>query len=66
MTELERIQIEIASLPEQDFKQLKDWIEDKDWEVWDRQIEADSANGKLDFLKREALEAQAKGLLQEL
>ena len=38
----------------------------KDWEKWDKQIEADSKSGKLDFLIAEALEEKEKGTLKEL
>jgi hypothetical protein len=37
-----------------------------DWEKWDRQIEEDSAEGKLDHLIAEAFEAKEKGMLREL
>jgi hypothetical protein len=37
-----------------------------DWEKWDREIEADSAAGKLDFLIEEAKAAKASGTLREL
>ena len=66
MTQLEHIQIEITSLPKQDFVKLRDWIETMEWEEWDRQIKEDSASGKLDFLKREAFEAKAAGKLRDL
>lgn len=66
MTHLERIQTEIAALSKQDFKQLREWIEAREWEDWDRQLAVDAAVGKLDFLKREALDAKAKGQLREL
>ncbi len=38
----------------------------KDWDKWDKQIEADSKSGKLDFLIAEALEEKEKGTLKEL
>ena len=66
MTQLEHIQTEIASLPKQDFVKLRNWIETMEWEEWDRQIAEDSASGKLDFLKREAMEAKATGKLRDL
>jgi len=66
MTQLEHLQTEITSLSKHDFKQLKDWLNAKDLEDWDNQIAADSATGKLDFLKPEALAAKAKGTLKEL
>ena len=37
-----------------------------DWDMWDRQIEADSESGKLDFLVDEALEAHRAGLTKPL
>ena len=66
MAQLEHIQTEIASLPKQDFVKLRDWIETMEWEEWDRHIAEDSASGKLDFLKREAMEAKAAGKLRDL
>ena len=39
MTQLEHIRTEIASLSKHEFMKLRDWIETKDWEDWDRQIE---------------------------
>jgi len=45
---------------------LREWIERMDWEDWERQNAEDSASVKLDFLKREALEAKAEGKLRNL
>jgi hypothetical protein len=39
---------------------------DVEWESWDKEIEADSATGKLDFLVREAAAEKAKGTLKSL
>ena len=50
----------------QDFAKLREWIETRDWEDWDRQIAEDSTVGKLDFLKREAMEAKTAGKLRAL
>ena len=52
-------------------EQIKDHLQSRrldesDWENWDRQIEADSESGKLDFLIAEVLEAKEKGTLKEL
>ena len=52
-------------------EQIKDHLQSRrlselDWENWDRQIEADSKSGKLDFLIAEAFEAKKKGTLKEL
>lgn len=66
MTQVEQIKADIESLPQREFKQLREWFAEKDWQQWDKQIEKDSADGKLDFLRREAMAAKAKGELQEL
>jgi hypothetical protein len=64
--QVEEIQIAIASLPPEQYIQLKDWFSERDWEQWDRQIAADANAGKLDFLMNEALAEKAKGNLREL
>ena len=56
MSRLEKIQQAILALPEAEYKQLRQWFSELDWEKWDREIEADSEAGKLDFLIAEALE----------
>ena len=66
MTLVEKIQADIEKLPEQDFIQLRDWFAEKDWLLWDEQIETDSDSGKLDFLVEEAMTAKKEGTLQEL
>ncbi len=52
---LEQIIFSIESLSNHEFARLRDWIIERDWEKWDRQIEEDSKTGKLDFLTEEAL-----------
>lgn len=60
------IQRAILVLPEVEFAQLREWISELDWEMWDKQIQADSDEGALDFLISEAFEAKEDGALQEL
>ena len=59
------VQRAIFVLPEAEFAQLREWISELDWERWDRQLEADALDGRLDFLIAEALEAKEDGTLQE-
>jgi hypothetical protein len=66
MTQIEAIQAEIESLSSDDFARLREWIAQRDWQHWDRQIERDSAAGKLDFLWEEAQAAKRQGELREL
>ena len=51
----------IISLPKSDYAQLRRWLNEYDWEEWERQIEADSDDGKLDFLVPQATEAKRQG-----
>ena len=66
MSKVNEIKKAIESLPENDYSQLRQWFSEKDWEKWDKQIKTDSAEGKLDFLIKEALEEKAKGKLKGL
>ena len=66
MTQVEQLQKEIDRLSDEEFKQLRRWFAEKDWERWDRQIEADVESGKLDFLLKEAVAAKEQETLQEL
>jgi len=43
MTPVERIQSEIEALSPEDFARLRNWFVEKDWQTWDRQLEADVA-----------------------
>lgn len=66
MTKLEELEMAVASLPEEEYREFRRWFLERDWEQWDRQIEEDSKAGKLDFLVKEALEAQRTGHLKDL
>lgn len=66
MSAITDIQNTILSLSEADYRQLRQWFSELDWENWDRQIETDSNNGKLDFLIAEAFETKDKGRLKKL
>ena len=66
MSKVEQLKSEIEALPKQEFAELVQWLSEKDWQSWDREIEADSDAGKLDFLVREARDAKGKGTLKDL
>ncbi len=66
MTEVERIEEQIKSLDEQAFAQLRQWFIEYDHARWDRQIEAGSASGKVDFLADEALAEHRAGKTRPL
>jgi len=66
MSKLEEIEMAVSALPEKEYAQFREWFFERDWETWDRQIEADSGSGKLDFLVREARDAKDAGRLEIL
>ena len=66
MSKIDELKAEIESLPIEEFAEIFRWLSEKDWERWDKEIEADSQAGKLDFLLREAREEKAKGSLKDL
>lgn len=66
MIQVEQIQAAIEALPREDFERLREWFAEKDWLLWDEQLEADVADGKLDFLFEEAMAAKSQGKLQDL
>lgn len=66
MTGVAEIQQAIMSLTKSDYAQLRRWLNEYDWAEWDRQIEADSAEGKLDSLVSQAAEAKRQGTLKDL
>ena len=66
MSSIAEIQQAIISLTKSDYAQLMRWLNEHDWEQWDRQIEADSEEGKLEFLAYRAREAKRQGALGDL
>ena len=66
MSKVEKLKTEIEGLPKEDFVELARWLSEKEWERWDKEIEADSEAGRLDFLVREALDEKAKRTLKDL
>jgi len=56
MSKIDELKADIEGLPSQEQAELFRWLSEKDWERWDKEIEADSQAGRLDFLVREARE----------
>ena len=63
-----RLEVEsaIRQLPESEVRNLSRWIEDYLYEMWDRQIEADLASGKLDHFIAQAEKDIATNNVKEL
>lgn len=61
MANLEQIEAAILSLSSPELEKLKRWFFDLDYEHWDKQLEQDIAEGKLEALAREAIAEFATG-----
>ncbi|UBF23667.1 hypothetical protein K9N68_18010 [Kovacikia minuta CCNUW1] len=66
MTSLAEIEAAIAKLPEDEARQLADWLQDYLDERWDQQIASDVAAGKLDHLIQQAKSDIAAGQVRDL
>ena len=64
MSKIDELKADIERLPSEELAEL--FPSEKEWEIWDKEIEADSQAGRLDFLVREAHEEKAKGTLKEM
>ena len=54
MSELEELEKRIRNLAPEELAKFRAWFIEFDHLLWDRQIEADAKNGKLDSLVNEA------------
>lgn len=61
MSSVAAIEQAIAQLSPSDFGELERWFQDEINRKWDRQLEADSESGALDFLIKEVEEDLAQG-----
>ena len=66
MTRIEEIEKAVASLPAEEYRRFREWFLELDWAQWDKQIQADSESGKLDFLVKEAIDEKNRGKLRDL
>ncbi len=66
MTRVEALENEILKLDPEEFSTLREWLLERDWERWDRQIEKDAAGGRLDRLFESARKAHREGKSREL
>ena len=63
ITEIEQA---ITQLSPQGYSRLREWIEEFDAQVWDKQIEEDAQSGRLDNLLSEVDEEYNAGLSKPL
>jgi hypothetical protein len=60
------VELAIKQLPENEVRNLAKWLQDYLDEIWDRQIEADLASGKLDSLIAQAEKGIAANNVRDL
>ena len=60
------IQMEIETLPQQEYIKLVKWFSERDWKAWDQELIKDSQSGKLDFLVEEAMNEKKNGQLTDI
>ncbi len=66
MTRVQEIESAIEALSHAEYVKLREWFLERDWEQWDKEIEADANAGKLDFLIAEVHAEMKQGRLREL
>ena len=66
MTQIEILEQNIAELDDDSFAKLREWFIEFDQARWDKQLEADSNSGKLDFLINSALAEHQAGKTRDL
>ncbi len=64
MDRVEEIETAISDLSPEEYRRLADWFRTREQTRWDEQMDQDSAEGKLDFLFREAEHESEQGLVQ--
>jgi hypothetical protein len=55
MATVQSIEQAVSQLSLEELARFRDWFDEFDAELWDRQIEADAESGKLDGLAEQAL-----------
>ena len=61
MSKVERIEQDVQALSPEELAKFRAWFLEYDWAAWDRQLERDVQNGKLDDLAAKALRDHAAG-----
>ena len=66
MTKIEELEKKVEELSPSELSRFREWFATFDAEIWDRQIESDVAEGKLDRLADEAIAAHKRGDSREI
>ena len=66
VTKVEALEREVEKLSPEELAAFRDWFVEYDWQAWDRQIELDAAEGRLDRFAAEALAELDRGETREI
>ncbi|MDA3886843.1 MAG: hypothetical protein PF638_14730 [Candidatus Delongbacteria bacterium] len=66
MTTVQIVENEIEKLSPAELSEFRLWFAEYDSDVWDMQIEADAASGKLDAFAKEAIDEYKSGKVREI
>ncbi|MBF0607465.1 MAG: hypothetical protein SFH39_11150 [Candidatus Magnetobacterium sp. LHC-1] len=66
MMTLQEIEKAITDLSEDDFAKLRNWFEELDAEIWDRQFEQDATSGRLRVISEGAVRDFKSGKYKEI
>ena len=66
MTKVEQIERDVETLSPEELAAFRSWFVERDWQAWDREIERDVSEGRLDALTTEALAEFERGETTEL
>ena len=61
MRNVEKIEQDVQRLSPDELAEFRAWFLEHDWTTWDRRLERDIQNGKLDALAEKALRDHAAG-----
>jgi hypothetical protein len=66
MTKVQALEQEIETLSPEEMAELRLWLEGREAEAWDREIERDAASGKLDKLFEQSMADHHAGKSREV
>lgn len=66
MNRLEQVENQVKQLTVEELRAFRDWFAEFEADAWDRQLESDVRNGKLDNLAERALRYHKAGKSTEL
>ncbi len=66
MTRVQALEQEIERLSPEELVELRVWLDEREAEAWDREIERDAASGKLDKLFEKSMADHRAGKSREI